>query len=179
VVLQQRRRGRQVRSRSGQEDARGSRRQGSVDEGLGDAGAASLHAQRPPRRRTDPGDFAKVGVKVEIVSYEWGEYLTSRWKPRIRDGAVILGWTGDNGDPDNFLTVCCCAAAPSAATNRAFWCNEEFDDLCDQAKATSDIAERTKLYEEAQVIFKDQAPWATLGPLDPICADVARRSRAS
>jgi dipeptide transport system substrate-binding protein len=24
------------------------------------------------------------------------------------------------------------------------------------------VAERTKLYEEAQVIFKDQAPWATL-----------------
>ena len=49
-------------------------------------------------------DFAKVGVEVEIVSYEWGEYL-SRSRPLDRDGAILLGWTGDNGDPDNFLAV--------------------------------------------------------------------------
>ncbi|MBW2682459.1 MAG: ABC transporter substrate-binding protein, partial [Deltaproteobacteria bacterium] len=45
-------------------------------------------------------DWAKVGVKAEIVSYEWGEYL-KRSKDKDRDGAVLLGWTGDNGDPDN------------------------------------------------------------------------------
>ena len=31
-----------------------------------------------------------------------------------------------------------------------------------KAKVTPDQAERTKLYEEAQVIFKKEAPWATL-----------------
>ena len=31
-----------------------------------------------------------------------------------------------------------------------------------EAKAISDQAERTKLYEEAQVVFKREAPWATL-----------------
>jgi dipeptide transport system substrate-binding protein len=42
-----------------------------------------------------------------------------------------------------------------------------------QAKVTSDVAERTRLYEEAQVVFKDQAPWATIAhsvvfmPLSP------------
>ena len=46
-------------------------------------------------------DFAEVGVEAEIVSYEWGEYL-SLSKDEDRDGAVLLGWTGDNGDPDNF-----------------------------------------------------------------------------
>ena len=49
-------------------------------------------------------DFAKVGVEAEIVSYEWAEYL-NRSKEKDRDGAVLLGWTGDNGDPDNFLAV--------------------------------------------------------------------------
>ncbi len=43
-------------------------------------------------------DFAKVGVKVEIVSYEWAEYL-EKSKAKDRDGAVILGWTGDDGRP--------------------------------------------------------------------------------
>ncbi len=107
-------------------------------------------------------DFAKVGVSVEIVSYEWGEYLKKSMEPG-RDGAVILGWTGDNGDPDNFLSVLLsCAAAKDGGANRAFWCNEEFSDLLAKAKATSDVAERTRLYEQAQVIFKEQAPWATL-----------------
>jgi dipeptide transport system substrate-binding protein len=107
-------------------------------------------------------DFAKVGVTVEIVSYEWGEYLDKSMEAG-RDGAVILGWTGDNGDPDNFMGVLLsCASAQPGGANRAFWCNEEFSALLSQAKQTSDVAERTRLYEEAQVIFKDQAPWATL-----------------
>ncbi len=105
-------------------------------------------------------DFAKVGVDVEIVSYEWGEYL-SRSKELNRDGAVLLGWTGDNGDPDNFLAVLL-GCDGREASNRAQWCHQPFDDLILQAKQTTDPAERTKLYEDAQVIFKEQAPWATI-----------------
>ncbi len=105
-------------------------------------------------------DLAKIGVNAEIVSYEWAEYL-DRSKAKDRDGAVILGWTGDNGDPDNFLdTLLGCNAV--GGNNRAQWCNEEFDALVKKAKETSDPAERTKLYEEAQVVFKREAPWATL-----------------
>ena len=74
---------------------------------------------------------------------------------------MILGWTGDNGDPDNFLDVLLgCDAV--GGNNRAQWCNEEFDKLVSDAKVTADQAERTKLYEEAQVVFKREAPWATL-----------------
>jgi len=105
-------------------------------------------------------DFQKIGVDAEIVSYEWAEYL-ERSKAKDRDGAVILGWTGDNGDPDNFLhTLLGCDAV--GGNNRAQWCNEEFDNLVNQAKRTTDQAERTRLYEEAQVVFKREAPWATL-----------------
>ena len=105
-------------------------------------------------------DMAKIGVKVEIVSYEWGEYL-SRSKALDRDGAVLLGWTGDNGDPDNFLAVLL-GCDGVGASNRAQWCYKPFDDLVMKAKTISDKAERTKLYEQAQVIFKEQAPWATI-----------------
>lgn len=45
--------------------------------------------------------MAKIGVKAKIVSYEWGEYL-KRAKNR-EPQTVMIGWTGDNGDPDNFL----------------------------------------------------------------------------
>ncbi|MEO9339312.1 ABC transporter substrate-binding protein [Mesorhizobium sp. SB112] len=105
-------------------------------------------------------DFAAIGVKVEIVSYEWAEYL-DRSKAKDRDGAVILGWTGDNGDPDNFLhTLLGCDAV--GGNNRAQWCNEEFNKLVLEAKTTTDQAERVKLYEQAQQVFKREAPWATL-----------------
>lgn len=105
-------------------------------------------------------DFAKVGVKAEIVSYEWGEYL-QRSADVKRDGAILMGWTGDNGDPDNFLAVLLGCDAVGGA-NRAQWCYEPFNDLIQAAKVTSDTAERTKLYEQAQVVFKEQAPWATI-----------------
>ena len=108
-------------------------------------------------------DFAAVGVTVEIVSYEWGEYLKKSTE-KGRDGAVILGWTGDNGDPDNFMGVLLgCAGAVDGGSNRAQWCDPAFDELIQKAKVAAEPADRTALYEQAQVIFKEQAPWATLG----------------
>jgi len=105
-------------------------------------------------------DFKEIGVNVEIVSYEWGEYL-KRSKDLDRKGAVLLGWTGDNGDPDNFLAVLLgCDAV--GGSNRAQWCHKPFEDLIQQAKTESDPAKRTALYEQAQVVFKEQAPWATI-----------------
>ena len=97
---------------------------------------------------------------MEIVSYKWGEYLKLS-KDLDRDGAVLLGWTGDNGDPDNFLAVLLSCSAVGAS-NRAQWCNEDFDKLTNQAKLISDQAERTKLYVQAQEVFKQEAPWATI-----------------
>ncbi len=105
-------------------------------------------------------DFSNVGVDVEIVSYEWGEYL-SRSRELDRDGAVLLGWTGDNGDPDNFLAVLLgCDGRENS--NRAQWCHQPFEDLIQQAKVLPTQEERQPLYEQAQVIFKEQAPWATI-----------------
>lgn len=105
-------------------------------------------------------DFAKIGVEVEIVSYEWGEYL-SRSRTLDRDGAILLGWTGDNGDPDNFLAVLLgCDGRENS--NRAQWCYQPFEDLIQAAKILPTQAERQPLYEQAQVIFKEQAPWATI-----------------
>lgn len=140
---------------------------------LADAGVSGLKmkvwampVQRPynpnARRMAEliQADFAKVGVEAEVVSYEWGEYL-SLSKAEDRDGAVLLGWTGDNGDPDNFLAVLLGCDAVGGA-NRAQWCNKEFDDLIQKAKVISDQEQRAELYEQAQVVFKREAPWATI-----------------
>ena len=98
--------------------------------------------------------------RADIVSYEWGEYL-KRSKLGEHD-TVLLGWTGDNGDPDNFLFVLLGCEAAKDSANRARWCHKPFDDLLVEAKQVSDVAERTKMYELAQVIFKEEAPWVTI-----------------
>lgn len=105
-------------------------------------------------------DWAKIGVQAEIVSYEWGEYL-ERSRDIHRDGALLMGWTGDNGDPDNFLAVLL-GCDGVGQNNRAQWCYQPFEDLIQQAKVESDMAKRAELYRQAQVIFKEQAPWATI-----------------
>jgi dipeptide transport system substrate-binding protein len=105
-------------------------------------------------------DLAKINVKANIVTYEWAEYLK-----RTKNGdhqSLLLGWTGDNGDPDNFLhTLLGCDAAKDG-TNRARWCYKPFDDLVVAAKRTPDLEKRTELYMKAQEVFKDQAPWYTV-----------------
>ncbi|MDR3368789.1 ABC transporter substrate-binding protein [Rhodoferax sp.] len=106
-------------------------------------------------------DLVKVGVKAEIKSFEWGEY-----RKRMQNGEHqmgMMGWTGDNGDPDNFLnTLLGCASAKSNGSNVAKFCYKPFEDLVLKAKTVTNVAERTKLYEKAQVIFKQQAPWFTI-----------------
>jgi dipeptide transport system substrate-binding protein len=105
-------------------------------------------------------DWKKVGVDAKVVTYEWGEYLK-----RSKAGehqTVMLGWTGDNGDPDNFLYVLLGCEAVKSGTNRARWCHQPFEDLIVQAKLTSDQDKRTELYEQAQVVFKEEAPWVTI-----------------
>ena len=73
-------------------------------------------------------DLAKVGVKAEIKSFEWGEY-----RKRMRNGEHqmgMLGWTGDNGDPDNFLnTLLGCDSAKTNGSNVAKFCYQPFEEL--------------------------------------------------
>jgi len=103
-------------------------------------------------------DMAKIGVKAKVVSYEWGEY-----RKRIQNAEhqmAEFGWTGDNGDPDNFFVpLAGCAAARIGGGNISKWCNKDFEALIQKAATTADQAERAKLYEQAQVIMHDDEPF--------------------
>jgi ABC-type transport system substrate-binding protein len=100
-------------------------------------------------------DWEKVGIKANIVSYEWGEYI-KRAKAGEHD-VMIYGWTGDNGDPDNWLGVLYSCAAVKGS-NYAKWCDPAYDTLVQKAKLTTDRDERIKLYQQAQHILKAQVP---------------------
>lgn len=103
----------------------------------------------------------EVGIKANIVSYEWGTYLDKL--DNLQHDMCLIGWTGDNGDPDNFLYVLLSIQSTNKpAQNYAFWKNEKFNSLITQAKETVDKDKRTKLYKEAQVIFHEEAPWVPI-----------------
>jgi ABC-type transport system substrate-binding protein len=101
-------------------------------------------------------DLSKVGINAKIVSYDWGTYLKrQREQPEDMD-MFQLGWTGDNGDPDNFLAVLFDGLASSAV--RTQWKNEEYHKLMLQGRETIDQAKRVEIYKKAQQLVRDEVP---------------------
>ena len=101
-------------------------------------------------------DLAKIGVNAKLVTFEWGEYR--KRLQNAEDETGQMGWTGDNGDPDNFFFLLGCADGKPAGNNIPKWCNAEFNDLLVKARTIPDQAERAKLYTRMQEIEHDEAP---------------------
>ncbi|MBV1704037.1 MAG: ABC transporter substrate-binding protein [Hyphomicrobiales bacterium] len=101
-------------------------------------------------------DLAKVGVTATLKTFEWGEYL-KRAKAG-EDQSSQLGWTGDNGDPDNFFFLLGCPGGKPADNNISKWCDPTFNSLLEKARTLPDQAARAKLYQQMQVIEAAQQP---------------------
>ena len=102
-------------------------------------------------------DWARIGVRARIVTYEWGEYLK-----RASNGehfVYMSGWTSDVANADDFLSPNL-SCANSKGGQR--FCNAEFDALLEAARAETDAAKRNRLFERAQEIFKRERPWMTM-----------------
>ncbi|MEB0077852.1 ABC transporter substrate-binding protein [Pseudomonas sp. CCI3.2] len=117
-------------------------------------------------------DLAKVGITAEIKVIEWGE-LIRRAKAGEHD-LLFMGWAGDNGDPDNFLSPQFSCAAVTSGTNFARYCDKTLDTLISDGKAGSDQANRSALYEQAQAQIQQQALWLPLA--HPTAAALTRKN---
>jgi cationic peptide transport system substrate-binding protein len=97
-----------------------------------------------------------VGVEATIVSYDWATF-----RRHLLEGlhdSVLIGWSADNGDPDNFYRpLLSCGAIPSG-TNRAMWCNEDYDRLLNEALKTDDIDERSAIYQQVNRLLYERLP---------------------
>ena len=105
-------------------------------------------------------DLAEIGIKVQIRVIEWGE-LIRRAKAGEHD-LLFMGWAGDNGDPDNFLTPQFTCASVESGLNFARYCDAKLDTLIADGKTLSDQAKRSALYKDAQAIIHEQALWLPL-----------------
>ena len=106
-------------------------------------------------------DLRRAGIRAKIVQWEWGTYLD-----KVSNGEhpmALLGWTGDNGDPDNFLYVLLDKmAAEKPAQNIAFYRSEELHQLLVEARRSTDHQRRVVLYERAQEVVHRDVPWVPL-----------------
>jgi peptide/nickel transport system substrate-binding protein len=116
-------------------------------------------------------DFDKIGVKTKIITMDWAQYLDET--KNGKQGMFLLGWTGDNGDPDNFIYVLL-DQDNAGGSNRARYKNQQLHDLLIEAQSLTDIKERTQLYEQAQVIIHEEAPWVPLVHSTPALAASAK-----
>lgn len=100
--------------------------------------------------------FGEAGVDVSIQTYEWSTYIE-----KVTDGeapAFLMGWTGDNGDADNFISSLLHENA-IGSNNMARYTNDDVNELLTQAQTEVDDDARAELYEDAQEIIHNEAPW--------------------
>lgn len=112
----------------------------------------------------------EINIEVTIMTYNWDEYLN-----RIQNGEheiALIGWTGDNIDPDNFLNTLLSSdnAKPGNAGNYSFYKNTEVDILLTQARQTTDLVFRKNLYRKLLEIVDYDKPSVPLVHTMPLLA---------
>jgi peptide/nickel transport system substrate-binding protein len=99
-----------------------------------------------------------AGITVTLEPYEFGVFLS-----KIRNGEhpmCLIGWNGDNGDPDDFLYPLLDqdSAHKGTAQNYSFWRDPKFHALMLAGQMTVDEAKRKAIYMQANAMVHDQVP---------------------
>ena len=99
-----------------------------------------------------------AGIDATLTPYEWGVYLS-----KIRNGEqpmCLIGWSGDNGDPDNFFYPLLDkdSAHKPNAQNYSFWKDEAFHKLMIAGQTQPNDKKRADIYKEANEMVHDQVP---------------------
>ena len=95
----------------------------------------------------------KSGFKVTAKSAPWSpDYLGAAQEGKAGH-LHLLGWTGDYGDPDNFIGVFF-----QQPTDQFGFTNAEITAKLDEAETETDAAKRVTLYEEANRMIMDFLP---------------------
>jgi dipeptide transport system substrate-binding protein len=105
-------------------------------------------------------DLSRVGIRAQIQTIEWGTLI--RDAKEGQHDLLFMGWAGDNGDPDNFLTPLFSCASVQSGINFSRFCDPELDRLIADAKTTPEHGKRVADYAAAQKLIHDQALWLPL-----------------
>ncbi|RNE68814.1 ABC transporter substrate-binding protein [Vibrio cholerae] len=116
-------------------------------------------AYNPSPRKTAEliqANLADIGVTLRLISEDRSE----RQELSIRNNIdlYLSGWTGDTGDPDNFLRPLLSCDSNRAGLNVSMWCDSDFDFLLDLALEANKPRYRLNLYHQAQNILNQEFP---------------------
>ncbi|WP_394838381.1 ABC transporter substrate-binding protein [Pendulispora rubella] len=106
-------------------------------------------------------DLAKIGIRIDIKVVNFASYssLTHR---RGRVAFSTQGWNQDYPDALDFYESLFTSKQinDEDSSNSAFYKNPVFDEIVENAHRELDPAKRQKLYDRAEAIVRDDAPWA-------------------
>ncbi len=111
---------------------------------------------------TIQAELKESGINVILEPFEFGVFLA-----KVQNGEhpmCLIGWSGDNGDPDNFYYPLLDqdSAVKPFAQNYAFWRDPQFHKLMLAGQRSVVEADRRKIYEEAAQLVHDQVPAISL-----------------
>jgi peptide/nickel transport system substrate-binding protein len=98
-------------------------------------------------------ELGRIGIQVTLRTTDWGTYLVDRNRPPGFQ-SFMLGWTGDYGDPDNFLYP---HFGPGATQDLGGWQNQEVIQLLNAARAENDPQIRQQLYATVDELLFEEA----------------------
>jgi oligopeptide transport system substrate-binding protein len=97
--------------------------------------------------------WKELGLNVTIKQQEWAQFLEFLGPPPDKSVDVYrLGWIGDYVDAINFLELWTC----DSGNNNSNFCNKEYDQLVDKARATEDDQARYDVYAQLEEILHGQ-----------------------
>lgn len=116
------------------------------------------------------GQIEALGIPAKVVAVDFKTQLDLLRNGEFEIG--LIGWVGDNGDTDNFLSVFfgSWAAEKGSATNFSFYRDAEMDALLLEARGTADPSSRAGLYRRALDLWKRDLPILPLCHGDNIVA---------
>ena len=103
------------------------------------------------------GYLSAVGVDVSITQYDWTTYKTKVQTDPY--DICFYGWTGDNGDPDNFMNL---LADTNWSMNVAHWQDDEYKALIAEGLKTPDGDERDAIYLQCEEMVAEKQPWVLI-----------------
>ena len=104
--------------------------------------------------------LAELGIKANIKVVDWGVHLDML--DRGESEMYRMGWVVDYLDPDNFLFVNLHSSNFGAKGNYSFYKNPEADKLMEQGRIETNHAKRMAIYQKAEQLIVDDAPWVFL-----------------
>jgi oligopeptide transport system substrate-binding protein len=100
-----------------------------------------------------------LGLEINVEQVEWSRFLADLNSPDNPYQMYQLGWIADYPDPQNFLEV---LFHSESAQNHGNYSNPEVDALLDKARGTLDQEERLAMYQQAEQMILEDAPWIPL-----------------